>query len=53
MLNFGHHDGFKGKKYNYKMVPPKLGEFRVAFVGDSITMGCCGNIIEEMLATPE
>lgn len=34
-------------------MPPALGEFRVAFVGDSITMGCCGNTIEEMRSLPE
>lgn len=49
-MNFGKNP--EGKKYNFNMVPLSLGEFRIAFAGDSVSEGSYGSTPEQMKKMP-
>jgi methionine synthase I (cobalamin-dependent) len=37
-----------GKFYKFSVPKPSMREFRMTFIGDSITVGCCGTTLDKM-----
>lgn len=41
-----------GERYKFRFMQMQEKEMRVAFAGDSVTVGCCGRGLNEVLASP-
>lgn len=42
-----------GNKFSFQVTPPKPGEVRIVFAGDSVTQGCCGTTLEQVETVPK